>query len=243
LTVQVGEKTIAIPVTATVIEKNPDATRVLVVETPFSRFSTNDASHFDAWLKLVKSAKLDVSSLEVDPGLPVLRELDLSNFDVVLLGGMGVFAAREEDLEKLKTFVEAGGRVIVSADYFMRGTVEAANKFVVPLGLKMADTEPRSGNSLVELAESEIPRHKLTEGVRKVTFFRPSPVAVEDSASGTILVQTPLDPELGLVALARFGKGDVVVLGTSLWWLWIASEGEAAADNSRLLQSLLSKPR
>ena len=131
----------------------------------------------------------------------------------------------------------------MTADYFMRGTVEAANKFIVPLGLKMADTEPKNGNSQVELEDSDIPRHKLTEGVRKVKFFRPSPVAVEDSASGTILVQTPFDPELGLLALARFGKGDVVVLGTSLWWLWISSEGESGADNSRLLQNLLSKSR
>jgi len=243
LTVRVGAKEIVIPVSAEIIEKNPDATRVLVVETPISRFSTNDASHFDAWLKLVKSAKLDVSTLEVDHGLPVLRDLDLSNFDVILLGGTGIFSAKEEDLDKLKTFVESGGRVIVTANYFFRGTVEAANKFVVPLGLKMADTEPRNGNSLVELEESDIPRHKLTEGVRKAKFFRPSPVTVEDAASGAILVQTPFDPEQGLVAVACVGKGDVVVVGTSLWWRWIGSEEESGADNVRLLQNLLSKSK
>jgi len=243
LTVQIGETNVAIPVTAEVIEKNPRATRVLVVETPFNRFSTNDASHFDAWLKLVTSAKLDVSSLEVDTGLPVLRELDLSNFDVILLGQAGIFSARDEDLDKLKTFIELGGRVVVTADYFLRGTVEAANKFIVPLGLKMADTEPKGENKLVELEQSDIPRHKLTEGVRKVNFFRPSPVTVEDSTSGTILVETPFDPEKGLVAVARCGKGDVVVLGTSLWWAWITSPPESRADNVRLLQNLLSKSR
>jgi hypothetical protein len=242
LTVQVGEKNVEIPVTASVIEKAPDETRVLVVETPFSRFSTNAASHFDSWLKLVKSAKLDVSSLEVDPGLPVLRDQDLSNFDVILLGGTGIFCARDEDLDKLKTFIESGRRVIVTANYFFRGTVECANKLVVPLGLKMADTEPRGGNSLVELEESDIPRHKLTAGVRKLKFFRPSPVTVEDPTAGTILVETPFDPQQGLVAVARHGKGDVVVVGTSLWWNWIASEQEAGADNARLLQNLLARP-
>jgi hypothetical protein len=242
LTIQVGEKIVEIPVTAEIIDKDPDATRVLVVETPICRFSTSDASHFDAWLKLVKSAKLDVSSLEVDQGQPVLRDLDLANFDVVLLGGTGIFCARGEDLDKLKTFIELGGRVVVTANYFFRGTVEAANKFVVPLGLKMTDTEPKNGNSLVELEESDIPRHKLTEGVRKVKFFRPSPVTVEDSTSGTILVETPFDPERGLVAVARFGKGDVVVVGTSLWWRWISSEEESGADNVRLLQNLLTRP-
>jgi hypothetical protein len=243
LSVRVGQKDVVIPVSAKIIEKDPHTTRVLVVETPISRFSTNDASHFDAWLKLVSAARLDVSTLEVDHGLPVLRDLDLLNFDVILLGGTGIFSAKEEDLHKLKTFVESGGRVIVTANYFFRGTVEAANKFIVPLGLKMADTEPKNGNSLVELEESDIPRHKLTEGVRKAKFFRPSPVTVEDSTSGTILLETPFDPEKGLVAVARFGKGEVVVVGTSLWWRWISSEEESGADNVRLLQNLLTSPR
>ena len=242
LTVQVGQKPVEIPVSANVIEQDPDATRVLIVETPFCRFSTSNASIFEPWLKLVKDAKLDVSYLEMDPALPVLRDLDLSGFDVVLLGGTGIFSARDEDFEKLKPFVASGGRIIVTANYFFRGTVEAANRFVVPLGLKMTDTEPRGDNSLVELEESDIPRHKLTTGVRKLKFFRPSPVTVEDPKAGTILVETPLDPQQGLVAVARSGKGDVVVLGTSLWWNWIASEPESGADNARLLQNLLTKP-
>jgi hypothetical protein len=242
LTVRLNRRPIEIPVQANVVEKEPDAPRVLVAETPFCRFSTSDASHFDAWLKLVKSARLDAHYLEVDPALPVLRDLDLSNFDVILLGGTGIFSARDEDFEKLKSFVESGGRVIVTASYFFRGTVEAANKFVAPFGLKMTDTEPRGDNSLVQLEESDIPRHKLTAGVRKLKFFRPSPITVEDAKAGTILVETPLDPQQGLVAIARFGKGDVVVMGTSLWWRWISSEEESGADNLRLLHNLLTRP-
>jgi hypothetical protein len=241
LNVHVGGKQIEIPVTASILEKDPEATRVLLVETPIQRFSTSDASIFEPWLKLVKSAKLDVHYLEVDPALPVLRDLELSDFDVVLLGGTGIYSARDEDFEKLTAFVEAGGRVIVTANYFFRGTVEKANQFVVPLGLKMVDIESNVEN-LIELEESDIPRHKLTAGVGKLKFHRPSPVSVEDPRKGTILVETPIDPQQGFVAVSRAGKGDVVVLGTSLWWNWIASAQESGADNARLLQNLISKP-
>ena len=40
----------------------------------------------------------------------------------------------------------------------------------------------------------------------------------------------------------RDGKGEVIALGTSLWWNWIASDVERGADNALLLQNLLMKP-
>jgi len=64
--VQVGEIEAEIPIAASVLEQEAKLSRVLIVETPFNRFSTSDASIFDAWLELVKTAKLDVSYLEVD---------------------------------------------------------------------------------------------------------------------------------------------------------------------------------
>ena len=48
----------------------PGLTRLLVVETPFSRFSTGDASFFEIWTNLVDGAHLDVHYLDVRPGLP-----------------------------------------------------------------------------------------------------------------------------------------------------------------------------
>jgi hypothetical protein len=55
-------------------------------------------------------------------------------------------------------------------------------------------------------------------------------------------VESPFDTQQRLVAIARFGKGELVVPGTSLWWNWIASEQESGADNGRLQQNLLSMP-
>ena len=239
LKVDVGDKQVEIPATVNIREKDLSSARVLIVETPFQRFATDDASLFDPWHKIVTSAHLDVSYLEVDRESSVLRGLSLSDFDVVRLGGSGLFLARDEDFEKLTSFVAAGGRVIIAANFFFRGTVDKANKFVVPLGLKMTDID----GPLIEVNESDISEHKLTEGVKKLKFFRPSPVSVEDVTKGSLLVKTEQFPQQGLVAVTKGGKGDVVVLGASLWWNWIASQQESGADNSRLLQNLLSTTR
>jgi hypothetical protein len=55
-------------------------------------------------------------------------------------------------------------------------------------------------------------------------------------------VEAPAYPDSGFLAVTRTDKGEVVVLGISLWWNWIASEPESGADNAKLLKNLLSKP-
>jgi hypothetical protein len=80
------------------------------------------------------------------------------------------------------------------------------------------------------------------EQIARQAFHRPSPVGVEDQKKGKILVTVPSDPDAGFVAVAQADRGQIVVLGTSMWWNWIASERESGADNAKLLQNLLSKP-
>jgi len=233
-----------VPVTASILEQEAGLSRALIVETPFRRHSTSDASIFDPWLELVKSAKLDVHYLEIDRTLPLLRNLDLSNFDVVLLGGGALPFARERDFEKLKTFVHSGGRVIMTANHFMMGSVAKVNELVVPFGLRMTDTEPapKRNDPAIEIEAADIAKHDLTAGVGTLKFHRPSPVAVEDEQRGTILVAAPPYPDAGFVAVAQVDRGQVVVVGVSLWWNWISSQKESGADNARLLQNLLTKP-
>src|SRR5262249_11158432 len=98
-----GQQT-KVPVKAKVSAKEPGLTRILLVETPIERFSTNDANHFTAWLDLVKTAKLDVHYLVVKSPGNVLRELDLTNFDVVLLAAGGLVQLNEHDRNRLKKF-------------------------------------------------------------------------------------------------------------------------------------------
>jgi hypothetical protein len=233
--IKVGETQVAVPVAREVSEAGSGLTRVLIAETPIQRFSTMDASVFDPWLALVKSAKLDVSYLEVDRQNPVLRDVELSKFDIVLLAGEGVIRAQEGDFRKLKTFVYRGGRLIVTANAFFRNTVEKANEFVTHYGLKVNDVD----SNLIGVGADCIVTHPLTTGVRALKFHRASPVVAQAKDRATVLVRTPSDPEAGYVAVARAGKGDVVVLGESLWWSWTSSQLTAGADNEILLKNLL----
>ena len=241
LCIQVGKQRLEIPVTVDVSPREVNQTRLLIVETPFHRFSTDDATLFAPWLELVKTASLDSHYLEVERNQPVLRDLNLSDFDVVLLAGTGLVFAQAADMDKLKKFIEDGGRVVVAANRFFRGTVEKANELLVPCGLQMMDTEPQ-GISLFEIRGSSISVHSLTKDVRAVTFHRPSTIRIEDKANGRILVGASDDPREGFVAIAGSGKGEIVAVGTSLWWNWIASEHEKGFDNALLLKNLLTKP-
>jgi hypothetical protein len=240
LKVSIGDQDVEVPVDVKILDQEPDLRRVLVVETPFHRFSTGDATLFEPWLELVKSARLDVHYLEVDHGRPVLRDLDLSKFDVVLLAGDGLMSARENDFERLRTFVSDGGRVILAANHFFVGTVEKANEFLASFGLRMSDVET-PGINLYQVDGEEIAEDPLTAGVESLRFFRPSPVAVEDQDKGKVLVGAPPYPDEGFVAVANAESGQVVALGMSLWWNWIASPQEAESDNAKLLKNLLSK--
>src|SRR5262249_48837038 len=152
-----------------------------------------DSNHFTAWLDLVKTAKLDVHYLVVKSNGNVLRELDLGKFDVVLLAAGGLLQVNEHDRNRLKKFLEKGGRLLVSGNAFFRGTVEKANELLVSHGLRMDDKEDANAAN-VEIKEADIVADPLTEGVKKLRFHRASPVVVTDKAKGKILVAAPIFP-------------------------------------------------
>ena len=81
----------------------------------------------------------------------------------------------------------------------------------------------------------------LTDGVRSLNFFRPSPIAVQGKA--TILAAAEPYPGQGFAAVARAGNSEVAIVGQSLWWSWITPDRSKGADNARLLQNLLTRPR
>ncbi len=241
LDVEIGRQRVAVPVSVTVRPQMPRLTRLLVVETPFSRFSTSDAAVFKPWLDLVSEAHFDVHYLDARRGSPVLERIDLDRFDVVLLGMDGLVGLLDSDVKLLRGFMERGGRTIVAANAFFRGTVGKANELLVPYGLRMRDTEPRDQHEF-RLGAAEITRDPLTEGVKTLHFHRPSPIAVTDPRQGTVLAAVPGEPTEGFVAVARAGRGEVVALGESLWWNWLANDKASGSDNAVLLGDLLKKP-
>ena len=241
LRVEIGREGVAVPVSVTVRPQLPHLTRLLVVETPFERFSTSDAAIFDPWLDLVSKSHLDVHYLDSRHRGAVLEKIDLEKFDIVLLGMEGLVGLVDSDIRLLRAFMERGGRTIVAANAFFVGTVGKANELLVPYGLRMKDTEPRDRNEF-HLGAAEITHDPLTEGVKTLYFHRPSPVAVTDSRQGRVLVAAPGSPTEGFVAVARAGQGEVVALGESLWWNWVGQAKARGSDNVVLLRDLLERP-
>jgi hypothetical protein len=234
---------IEIPVAARVLDAEPGLPRVLVIETPFRAGLTNNAAVFDPWLELMKSAKVDVDYVDVDPERPVLRDWDLSRFDIVWLGPAAIHFAQDSDWQQLTRFVEAGGRVIVEASPSVVGSLQKANHFLTPLGLWVDDKNPSGvNNQAITITGDGIRKHPLTEGVRRLSFRRPATIFLDQNHAGQILVAARDAPGAGFVALVRAGRGEVVVVGTAWCWNWIAENRDSGTDNSLLLRNLLKRP-
>jgi hypothetical protein len=242
--VTLGQAAAEVPISATVITGKKGVPRLLIAETPFERYS-GPGELFKTWTDLVKDASLDVSYLLVTSGKPVLRDLDLGRFDCVLLAGMGLTELQPADIERVREFAEAGGRVVVSANAFFNGTVAKANAVLEGCGIKMRDEEARGGEVTVTVEKDDLDPDLVKAGVKSAHFFRASPVAVTGDKAGRVLVKARGVGETGdgFVASARAGNGEVLMLGESLWWHWITEEQSAGTDNARLLRFLLSPPR
>jgi hypothetical protein len=238
LIVTVGNERVAIPISANVVLKDLNATRLLVFESPFHGTSTDDASLFDPWRELVQSANLNVDYWEVVNPHSVFAHKDLSQFDVILVGGAGLVVLRPDDVEALVTFAEQGGRVVLAANHFFRGTPEKANEILHHAALHMDDLESPEFRE-VDVAREDIAEHGATANVSRLAFFRPSPILVTDADRAELLVRIPKAEFEGTVAAGTIGKGDVIVLGQSLWWNWIAAEYSQGSDNALLLRQML----
>jgi hypothetical protein len=230
-----GDRRVEVPVSAVIRPREKHQPRVLVADTPFQKFSTSDATLFDAWLTLVKKGGFDVDYVEVRSGNRVLEGVDLTNFDSVLLGELGIIRLNATDLTALRKYAEGGGRIILTANHFFRGTVEKANQLLLPYGLEMRDTES-PGINAIELGAPQITVCPLTDGVKSLSFQRPSPATVIDKDRTMVLVSSPTNADEPLVAIALAGKGQIVSLGVSLWWSWVGK-----ADNAILLENMLRK--
>lgn len=234
--IRYGDAKIKAPVSAVVLPNDRLSPRVLVAETPFEGYSTSTSTTFDAWRHLVATKKLEVHYIGTPKsGEHVLRAEDVSRVDVLLLGESSLIQLTESDVSLVQGFVCGGGRVIVTASSFFVGTVPAANKVLRPFGLQM-NTDRGRGN--LQALDEDLAKHPLTAKVESITARTPCGTRIEGAQSGQVLVNMP--GELAFVALARSAAGgEVVTIGTSLWWKWI---GEAKG-NSRLLGNLLARPR
>lgn len=232
----VGIEKYEIPVTVEVVAKDDKALRVLVLETPFDAYSTSDAAIFKSWLDVVNAGNLDVDYRDADRSNSVTAGSHLPEYDSLLLSEGGLISLSEDDVERINQFVTSGGRLIVCANSFFVGTIEKANQLLRPHGLELEDREVFRTHTVVE---DEIVEDPLTKDVKRLMFRRTSPVKVLKPDQGRILVKAPDNSETGVIAVTRAGKGEIVVLGQSLWWAWIGQDVNKDFDNALMLLNLL----
>ena len=239
--ITLGDSKVKVPVSATVKARKKGYSRVLLADSPFHSTSTDDGNMFKAWTDLVAASPLDVSYLLVRTGQSVFGDRDLTKFDCVFLDGGGVYALTADDVKKLRKYVEGGGRVVVSANYFFRKSVAKANELLADSGIQMRDVEARGPQNEVTIGKDDLHPRLAKDGIGSVTFHRASPVQVTDDKAGRVLVKAAGvgEPGDGFVALATLGKGELIAIGESLWWYWITPERSKGADNAKLLRWLL----
>src|SRR5262249_38153707 len=119
--------TAKLPVSVVVKRPEPGALKVLVVDSPF-HWNSGDPATFKEWTDLAAEACWDGRYLSAAHGTPLFRDLDLSKSDVILLDASGlVTEGNAEDLKRARAFAEGGGRLVLAANHFYSGSVDAAN--------------------------------------------------------------------------------------------------------------------
>ncbi|AMV24899.1 hypothetical protein VT84_10910 [Gemmata sp. SH-PL17] len=240
--VTVGEVTTKMPVSVVVKTRKAGQIRLLVAGTPFECAATDSGKMYKAWTDLVRDAGLDTSYLLVRPKQPVLRDLDLSKYNCVLLNAHALLSQTADYVQRVRAFAKAGGRVVVTTSAFFTGSVPAANEVLDGTGLELLDQGAPRGLKNVTPKADDFSPEVVKAGIKSATFFRASPIRVENG--GRVLVSAVGFEKagLGFVATAKVGKGEVTVMGVSLWWLWTAGERGEGADNTKLLRWLLAPP-
>jgi hypothetical protein len=221
-----------IPIRVNVIAK-PVRWAVLATTTPFQMYSTDDGRMFQALTDV--TTRLAERGVRVDFREHLPKSLDPWN--VVLLGDMALLKVDARTIDRLQQFVARGGRLIVSADAFMVGTAPKANDLVNCYGLRIDNKD--AGDSM---EASRIVPDPLTTGVTGLSFFRPACVSVTDSRQAKLLGAMTDDEQCGFIAVSRAsGRGEVVLLAQSLWWVWVQPHS-GKGDNARMLENLFEPP-
>jgi hypothetical protein len=220
-------QTLQVPVEFRVLPK-PDrlAGHVLICQTPFDGYSTGNGTNFRTAARI--TAALSERQIQVDFLEAIPKSL--GGFTVVLLAGDALARLQPAQRTLLRGFVQSGGRLVIAPDAFFQPTVARANELLAEYGLQVEDKDAAD-----QTESSDVTEDPLTQGVHRLTFHRPARISATDPAQGRLLVRA--SDGAGYVAVSRgSGRGEIVVLTQSLWYIWANAD---EADNAKLLENLL----
>ncbi len=236
-----------IPVEATVVTEDPSKPRVLILDTPWTPVGFDDGSLIRPWLDVVRQsgATVDYRWLRETGNYEPLPPL--ARHDTVLVSGDSLSSLSTAEIDQLLAFARDGGRLLVFANRFFVGSVQAANRLTATTGLRWRDIEPTRtiGPDTPPMERwtfhcegSDVRSHPLTEGVRSVHAVRPSPIQISGT-NAVALVKLTGQTNAALAAIRPLGKGEVVGVGLTLWAAWPLEEQARTADSARFLANLL----
>lgn len=231
----------------TVVAPQPGQPRVLILDTPWTHYGVEDASMLQPWLDIVRASGVSADYRwlrEADHYEPMP---DLSGYHAVLLSGDSLYSLSVAEGEELRKFASDGGRLLVFANRFYVGSVQAANRVLGPAGIRFVDREakhpaptdaPPEEAYTFRIGSTNLMKHPLTQGVTNLHAYRASPILLQ-STNAQPLVQLPGLTNACLAAVAPIGKGDAVAVGLTIWWGWPIEPGAQGTDTARFLSNLL----
>lgn len=210
------------------VRPNPMLPKLLIAQTPYDSDATSRGSDFKALGKIVSSLNVQVDYREKLP-------LSLEGYQTVLLADDALMMLTHPQRNAVTNFVKRGGRLILACNAFMPRTVAKANEILADHGLSVQYRDYSK-----EVAATNFTSDRLTQNIRQLRFFRPSLIQVTDPSKGKIVAWDPTRSG-GFVAVSRAaGRGEVIVLGVSLWWHWIGQF--PGTHNADMLQRILAPP-
>jgi hypothetical protein len=181
-------------------EGEPPGGKLLFCDSPFAAYSGR-AAHDNLRLTLRELA-IQVNASERLPR-------DLSLFHCLVLHGAGLRPLVEPERESVRRYLESGRRVVILANHFFHDTIMWANHLTEPYGIHLEDREYYE----VLCDREHVEDHRLTEEVKRLRWFRPSPMTI--SGPARLLVRNPDRLDEGFVACGGPSQ-NLVVVGESL---------------------------
>lgn len=220
---KVDRRRATLPIRFTVQERS-SLSRALVIS-PFRGDGTDRGTHFNRIVSILSSIGAQVDYVRKLP-----RSLEL--YSLVLVADSELAKLSATEANEVRNVMLRGGRVVLSCNYFWRGTVDGANRVAEEFGLSVVDWDGPLKHGCTNII-ADI----LTENVESVWLNRPSPIQIKlDTAKALVF-----GPEGNCYAgVARpIAGGELIVLAQSLWWLW-ANEFSTNSDNAILLRNFLT---
>ena len=182
--------------------------------------------------------------------LNTLPELD----GLLVLSPQSAFSVEEK--AAIQAFVLNGNKLVLTAEWAGFGGFSHANanQMLAPFNLVLGTDTLRSTDKTGFLSTTNFEAHPLVAGIQQLKFFQAASVRLNElGQAGALPVRTEDNTfrivntvgAFGLIGVAPFGSGNVIVLGDSSLWSDEDSDGNQVsnldeADNRKLLSQIFS---